>query len=131
MARRTLAIMSANVSLIRDKIPEKIRRDRGAEFETRTLKQKEFERELVQKVVEEAGGLVNARSRKELVGELADILVVIGEIIKVKKIDKAELDEVVAENVERKGGFHKRIFLVWSSDTGYRTNEPKGKSPKR
>lgn len=117
--------------LIRDKLPETIRGyARGADCETRTLSPKEFEKELIKKVAEEAGGLAAAKGRAQLTDELADILAAIDELKKVKKISTAEMRRAQAANLKKKGGFKKRLFLIWSSDTRYRTNEPKGKSPK-
>lgn len=120
--------------LIRDKIPEKIRRN-GGEFEIRKLSAREFERELLKKVGEEASALpaltamINhsarkkTKAKKELASELADIIAVIDEIKKVRRISEKELAAALAENFARKGGFRKKLFLIWSSDTGYRTNE--------
>jgi predicted house-cleaning noncanonical NTP pyrophosphatase (MazG superfamily) len=117
--------------LIRDRIPEKIRRDNGAECETRVLGAREFEKELIRKVAEEAGGMMAAKSRNELIEELADTMAVIDEVKRLKKISQSELRRAMAANFKKKGGFKKRLFLLWSSDTGYRTNERKPKSPKR
>jgi predicted house-cleaning noncanonical NTP pyrophosphatase (MazG superfamily) len=105
--------------LVRDKIPEVIKKSGGvAEF--KKLSGKEFEAELLKKVGEEAGGLLNTKSKKELVSELADV---IDEIKKFKKIKESELKNAMEANMEKKGGFKKKLFLVWSEDTGYRTNE--------
>ena len=108
--------------LVRDKIPEVIKKAGGvAEF--KKLSGKQFETELLKKVGEEAGGLLNTKSKKELVGELADVIAVIDEIKKFKKIKESELKNAMEANMEKKGGFKKKLFLVWSEDTGYRTNE--------
>jgi len=48
--------------LIRDKIPEKMTRV-GAAFEIRHLGKKEFEKELLKKVGEEASGLPKAKKK--------------------------------------------------------------------
>ncbi len=110
--------------LIRDRIPEKIERN-GGDYQVRKLKQKEFERELLKKVGEEAGGLLAAKTVDELVSELADVIAVIEEIKKTKCISEKRLSESLKANFKRKGGFRKRLFLVWSSDTGYKSNERK------
>jgi len=108
--------------LIRDRIPEKIRK-KGGTSETRVLKAGEFERELLKKVEEEASALPRVRSRTALISELADVIDVLYEIKKVKKISDKEIAAAQRENFKRKGGFRKRLYLVWASDTGYRTNE--------
>lgn len=110
--------------LIRDRIPEKMERA-GAAYKVRRLRKKEFEKELIKKVEEEASGLQRAGNKIELVEELADVLDVVEEIKKVKKIKVQEINKAQKENDKKKGGFKKKIFLVWSEDTGYRTNERK------
>lgn len=111
--------------LIRDRIPEKIAKA-GAACETRLLTEEEFERELVKKVEEEASGMPAAASREELIEEMGDVLDVIDEVRKLKGITDAELAVTRARALEKKGGFEKRLFLLWSSDDGYKTNEKKG-----
>lgn len=112
--------------LIRDGVAEKMKKKNIA-FETQRLNKKEFEKALLAKVVEEAGGIQNAKTRKELMNEICDVLAVVDEIKKYNKIQLAELNSVRKENMKNKGGFAKRLWLVWSEDNGYRTNEKKGK----
>lgn len=108
--------------LVRDRIPQVIEKAGGvAKFKKLTSKQ--FEKELLKKVGEEAGGLLGAKSKKELVSELADVVEVVEEIKRFKKITEPELKKVMEVNMEKKGGFKKKLFLVWSEDTGYKTNE--------
>lgn len=111
--------------LIRDRIPEKIKAA-GSECETRKLSVAEYERELLKKVSEEVNELLAAKNKKELIAELADVIDVIEEIIRFKKISKEEILEQQRISFEKKGGFKKRLFLVWSSNDGYKTNEKKG-----
>ena len=108
--------------LVRDKIPEKIKKNSG-NYEIHKLSQKRFEAELLKKVGEEASGLISSKTKDELAFELADIVAVIEEIKKVKGISSKQIIKALKENFERKGGFNKKLFLVWSSDTGYKTNE--------
>lgn len=112
--------------LIRDKIPQKMDRV-GAAYEIRKLGKKEFEKELLKKVGEEASGLLTAKNKKELIEELADVLDVIEEIRRYWKIKPSCLLKSQKENALKKGGFKKKIYLVWSEDNGYRTNERKYK----
>ncbi len=108
--------------LIRDKIPEKIKKS-GGDYKVEKLKTKEFEKELIKKVGEEADGLVAAKNKKELISELADVIDVIEEIKRFKKITAQQIKTAQKESDKIKGGFKKRLFLFWSSDTGYRSNE--------
>ena len=110
--------------LIRDKIPEKMTQV-GAAYEIRKLGRKEFEKELLKKVGEEASGLLSAKSKEDIIEELADVLDVAEEIRRHWKINPSCLKKKQKENAAKKGGFKKKIFLVWSEDNGYRTNERK------
>src|SRR3989344_6306364 len=107
--------------LVRDKIPSIIK-GRSSSYSVRTLSPKAFEHELVKKVGEEASGMLAAHTRRELVSELADIIDVLEEIKRVKKIPDRQISTARQANFKRKGGFRKRLFLVWSSDDGYRSN---------
>jgi predicted house-cleaning noncanonical NTP pyrophosphatase (MazG superfamily) len=112
--------------LIRDRIPEKMDRV-GAAYEIKKLNKIEFEKELLKKVEEEASGIPKAKNKKEIIEELADVLDVIKEIKRIKKIRPSDIKKAQKENTRKKGGFRKKIFLVWSEDTGYRTNEKRRK----
>ncbi len=108
--------------LIRDKIPEKIKKS-GGDFKIRKLNAKDFEKELIKKVGEEADGLLAAKTKKKLISELADVLDVVQEIKRFKGITNQQIKNAQKEGTKIKGGFKKRLFLIWSSDTGYKTNE--------
>lgn len=113
--------------LIRDKIPEKIKKS-GGDFKIKKLKVKEFEKELIKKVGEESDGLLAAKTKKKLISELADVLDVIQEIKRFKGITSQQIKRAQKESNKKKGGFKKRLFLFWSSDTGYKTNERRYKN---
>jgi len=108
--------------LIRDRIPEVIK-ENGSDCEVRKLKAKEFDEKLLKKVDEEVSEFLGAKSRKEIVAELADVLDVLEEIKKRKKITSQEIQQAQKQAFKKKGGFKKRLFLIWSSDSGYKTNE--------
>ncbi|KKR11454.1 MAG: hypothetical protein UT39_C0007G0019 [Candidatus Woesebacteria bacterium GW2011_GWA1_39_21] len=112
--------------LVRDKIPQRIK-EAGGRYAVKLLKDGDFQKELLRKVEEEAGGLANAKTRGEVVSELGDTLDVVYEIKRTFQISDKELIESRAKEEGRKGGFKKKIFLVWAEDTGYKTNERKGK----
>jgi len=108
--------------LVRDKIPQIIGKSGGtAEFKKLNLK--EFQKELFLKVGEEASALPFVKTKSEIISELADIFAVTDEIMKLKKIKTSDIKNAMKANFVKKGGFEKRLFLVWSQDTGYRTNE--------
>ena len=113
--------------LIRDKIPAKIR-SRGEQYKIRRVSDdQEFEQELLKKIVEEATALSQVRTREHLLDELSDLLAVLDELQRHEKISATELLKAKKINIAKKGGFKKRIFLHWSSDMGYRSNEtPQG-----
>lgn len=113
--------------LIRDKIPQKIA-DNGEKYKTRFISDdQEFEQELLKKVLEEASAVSRARTKEELVDELSDLMAVIQELQKQNKISDKELKRTINKNFDKKGGFSKRLFLHWSSDNNYRSNEsPQG-----
>lgn len=112
--------------LIRDKIPEKIKSN-NEDCDVRELGVEEFEQELLKKINEEASGLSRVRSREEFLDELSDLTVVIEEIKKLQNITKEEVEIALQKNLGKKGGFEKRLFLNWSSDTNYKSNEtPQG-----
>lgn len=112
--------------LIRDNIPAKMDRV-GAAYEIRKLGKKEFEKELLKKVGEEASGLLTAKNKTDIIEELTDVLDVAEEIRRHWKIKLSCLRARRKENAAKKGGFKKKIYLVWSEDTGYKTNETKYK----
>jgi predicted house-cleaning noncanonical NTP pyrophosphatase (MazG superfamily) len=112
--------------LVRDNIP-KIIGAKGVQYKIKILTKKEFERALLKKVGEEASALPKTRSTSELIGELADILDIVEELKKLKGISHFQLTAAQKKNRLRKGGFKKKLFLFWSSDDGYKTNEKTNK----
>ena len=114
--------------LIRDKIPEKIK-SKGCNLKIKTLNELLFETELLKKVGEEASALPVAKNNEELISELADILDVIDEIKKFKNITDEQLKTAQKVNFDKKGGFDQRLFLYWTSDDGYKTNETQYSEP--
>jgi len=99
--------------LIRDKIPEFIR-ESGDEFETRVMKDKEFEKELKKKLVEEAKELLKA-PKDELLNELADVIQLVKSIASYYKISFSEVQKYQNIKRKKKGEFAKKLFLIWST----------------
>lgn len=100
--------------LIRDKIP-KVITQKGGRYKTRVLLTKEFEKELKKKLLEESKELLEA-PREELLSELADVLEVLKSIALHHKIDFRTVEKYRIQKKKERGGFLKKLFLVWSTD---------------
>ena len=99
--------------LIRDKIPQIIE-ENGEQYEVRVMEKKEFEKELKKKLVEEAKELTQAPPGK-LKDELVDVLEVMKSLCSHFKIKFSQVEKQQIEKRKKRGGFKKRLFLVWSS----------------
>lgn len=108
--------------LVWDNVPDLIK-EKGKECEVRTLDDEEFEIELMKKVEEEASALPETASRQELIDELADVVTCVEYIKTVKNITELELADALERHSRRKGRFENKYYLVWSSDSSYKTNE--------
>ncbi len=108
--------------LVWDNVPDIIRA-KGKECEVRELTDEEFDLELLKKVEEEASALPETTTKQELIDEIADVITVI-EYIKTRKgITELDIADALERHVHKRGRFEKRLFLVWSSDSTYVTNE--------
>lgn len=112
--------------LIRDEVELKMR-NLGIAFEVKKLNNKDFIKSLADKISEEALGVSRSKNKKELLQELADLEIVLDEFKKVMKINTFELRLAKKENLKNKGGFLKKLWLVWSEDNGYKSNERESK----
>ena len=99
--------------LIRDKIPQIIETN-GEQYETRVMKKKEFEKELKKKLIEETKKLVQAPP-DNLENELADVLEVMKSLCSHFKIRFNQIEKQQIKKRQKRGGFKKRLFLLWSS----------------
>lgn len=104
--------------LIRDKIPEVIDLNRG-KYETRVLNIKEYEIELKKKLLEEVKELISAKKGNEI-NELADILEITKSLSSNYKISFNKLQKYQLEKRRKRGGFKKKLYLIWS-------NQPAGR----
>lgn len=98
--------------LIRDKIPQLIEANKG-EYEVRIMKEKEFKKELRKKLIEEAKEVKEAK-KDELVKELADVLELIKSIAENENINFELVEKKQKERRKERGGFKKKLFLIWS-----------------
>jgi predicted house-cleaning noncanonical NTP pyrophosphatase (MazG superfamily) len=92
--------------LVRDKIPEHILKKGGTPI-THIADEAEYWQKLKEKLTEEVAEF----QKDENVEELADILEVIGAIVKYKNFSPAELSEVKKKKAEARGRFNGRIIL--------------------
>ena len=98
--------------LIRDRIPEIIRQA-GRECEVETMSLKDYHQALFNKLVEEAKEAAEAKP-DNLVEELADIYEVIDAILNIVEIDKSLLLAKQEQKRQNKGGFTKKLKLLWT-----------------
>ncbi len=99
--------------LVRDRIPEIIE-FKGDLYKTRVLKMREYRKLLRKKLVEEAKELENVR-KADLIKELADVLQVLKSIAELERIPFKKIEDKRKQRERERGGFRKRIFLIWSN----------------
>ncbi len=108
--------------LCRDRVPQIIR-DKGFDCEVREVEHDEYKREIIRKVFEEASGVSNHTSRESLMKELADLLITINAVKNEFEISDADVTEAMTKSLVEKGGYEKRQYLSWSSDTEYSSHD--------
>ncbi|MEK7557972.1 MAG: nucleoside triphosphate pyrophosphohydrolase [Patescibacteria group bacterium] len=97
--------------LVRDKIPEIIKREKRNPI-IEVLSKEKFIIELFKKLLEESKELIKTKNNKtELIKEIGDVYEVIDAIINYYKINKKEVVSLKKERKTNRGGFNKRIFL--------------------
>jgi predicted house-cleaning noncanonical NTP pyrophosphatase (MazG superfamily) len=109
--------------LCRDKIPEIIH-GKGFDCDVREVTDDdEYKREIVRKVYEEASGVTNHSGREHMVEEIADLIITLESLKKAFAVSDDEVSAAITRSLEEKGSYDKRLYLSWSSDTEYTTNE--------
>lgn len=108
--------------LCRDKIPQIIH-DKGFECEVRVVDHDEYKKEIVRKVFEEASGVTNHVDHEHLVAEIADLLITLDAVKKEFALIEEEIATAVEASLAEKGAYDERLYLSWSSDTEYSSNE--------
>ena len=96
--------------LVRDRIPEIIR-ENGIECEVTVLSDAEYCQALRQKLMEEAGEVVEAEG-EDLVAELADLYEVIDALMASSGISGDRILEAQVKRREERGGFAQKIMLL-------------------
>ena len=98
--------------LVRDRIPDIIRSE-GRDCATEIMTESDYRRALVQKLVEEAQEVGDAPPDM-LVTELADLLEVFDAVRTAHGIRQEDILVVQNERRTQRGGFDKRIRLLWA-----------------
>jgi predicted house-cleaning noncanonical NTP pyrophosphatase (MazG superfamily) len=96
--------------LIRDKIPEILIAKR-LKFKVSKLNNKQFSKALKNKLLEEVVELKDAKTKKELLNELADVKEVFEAILKDDKISMKDVAKRQQRKRAERGGFDKKLFL--------------------
>lgn len=71
-----------------------------------------FDAQLRLKMVEESNEIVTAKSKKELLGELADVSEVIDALLALHNITQEDLEQAKADKRQQRGGFEERCFVT-------------------
>jgi predicted house-cleaning noncanonical NTP pyrophosphatase (MazG superfamily) len=98
--------------LIRDRIPEIIK-SAGKHYEAVVMSDEEYVIALRSKLVEEAQEVEKA-AEKDLITELADLQEVIAALMSACSIDPEQVNAVQDARRYQRGGFEKRLKLIWS-----------------
>lgn len=96
--------------LVRDNIPQIIQRS-GKNFKIRLLGEEEYRNELRNKVVEEAKELNKARTKEQMIEELADLYELLDYVLMEEKIDLLEVKKKRIQKNMEKGSFEEGIYL--------------------
>ena len=86
---------------------------------TRILNDKEYEKALYDKLLEEANEVINANKKEETEEELADLLEVVRAIANFKNVDVRDVEKLRISKKKKRGGFYKRIYLESTCDQTY------------
>ena len=97
--------------LVRDHIPDIIRAN-GKESEIDVMGESEYREALLIKLVEEAQEAAQSRAA-DLASELADLYEVMDAILVAWDIQKEEVRSIQANRRELRGGFERRLKLLW------------------
>jgi predicted house-cleaning noncanonical NTP pyrophosphatase (MazG superfamily) len=98
--------------LVRDLIPEIIAAD-GRQCATEIMNDEEFRQALLVKLVEEAEEVVDAE-HGDMVKEIADLYEVIDALLIAFDLNSDALLTMQKKRYEERGGFEKRIKLLWT-----------------
>lgn len=96
--------------LWRDKLVE-MREQEGSRINWRFLSDAEFDEQLRIKLAEETEEVATAKSRDELISELADVFEVIDSLMQLHRISREEVISSQAKKRDTRGGFAGRRYV--------------------
>ena len=96
--------------LVRDNIPEIIKKNGGIPT-TRILDDKEYKKELENKLLEEYKEVLGTDNKTDRLEELADMLELISALAKVEDSSLEDVIEIAKIKANKRGGFDKKIYL--------------------
>ena len=99
-------MMTKYNKLVRDKVPEKIKKE-GKVPKFHVANEEEYWEKLKEKLEEEVGEFLISNNKEEL----ADILEVLEEIYRFKNFDKKEIEKIKEKKIKEKGSFNEKIIL--------------------
>lgn len=98
--------------LIRDKIPEIIKKD-NAIPKISELSDEQFKIALKEKLVEEAKELLEAKTDKEILNELSDVLQLLESIALNNGLSVSDVEKQKEKKKQERGAFEKKLFLEY------------------
>lgn len=98
--------------LVRDLIPDIIKREDGYDALVRVLQPEEFEEYLRTKVVEEASELCSAETDHNLAEEIADVRELLDTLQRLKGFSEMQIRVIQDEKRAKRGGFDKRLLML-------------------
>lgn len=96
----------------RDKAIDMMEQQHGSKIHYRVLDAAEYDEQLRLKMLEEVHEVIAARSKKELTGEIADILEIIDALCIAHDITKDEISSEKIAKYNQRGGFTSRKFVT-------------------
>ncbi|MEG0841141.1 MAG: nucleoside triphosphate pyrophosphohydrolase [Erysipelotrichaceae bacterium] len=102
--------------LVRDNIPEIIRADHKT-CSTFVLDEQAFILKLKEKLMEESCEVKEADNKKDIIGELADVLEIVESIEKVYQINHEEVVLKKQTKKNKNGGFDRKLLLEYVEDS--------------
>jgi predicted house-cleaning noncanonical NTP pyrophosphatase (MazG superfamily) len=108
-----LPIESEFPKLVRDNIPEIIKRKSGVDVPTKILESdEEYLKYLLKKIIEEATELQHSVEVGNMQEEFADLFELIQNVLKLKGWSMEDIAAVQKEKREKNGCFEKRILML-------------------
>ena len=97
--------------LVRDKIIQIIK-DSGRDPKYKVLSQKDYKNSLRKKLLEESQEVVEAKSKKELAEEIADVQEVLECLKKAYGLRSQDVKKIQNKKRKERGSFLKKLFLI-------------------